>query len=418
MRPSALDELSVDAERLNGELEELATYSDTAAPAVTRVLFTPRDVEGRTYVKALMHDAGLDVTEDAAGNIFGRWQGQRDGAVCTGSHCDAIPYAGKYDGTVGVLGGIAAVRALKAAGYRPDRSIDVAMFTSEEPTRFGIGCVGSRLLGGAIDAQTVDALTDAEGISFANARREAGYAGDLGAVELDAQSYDFFVELHIEQGPVLERHGKDIGVVSAIAAPASLRIGFEGDGGHAGTVLMPDRQDALVPIARLVALAEDLARASTSPDTVATTGIVEVHPGAINSIPRRATATFDIRDTDLTTRQLVVDGVLAEARRLAETRGLRLEVETINADPPADAHPHIADAVVEACEQESFSHMPIVSRAYHDALFMARKVPMGMIFVPSKDGISHRPEEFTSAEEIRKGVAVLARTLAKLAEAG
>ncbi len=416
MRPSHLDELSIDVERLTGELDQLATYSDTPAPSVTRVLFTPRDVEGRAYVKALMRDAGLSVREDAAGNIFGRWQGRADGAVGTGSHCDAIPHAGKYDGTVGVLGGIAAVRSLKAAGFSPRRSIDVIMFTSEEPTRFGIGCVGSRLLGGAIAAAGVDALTDADGISFATARSQAGYEGDLAAVELTEQHYDFFVELHIEQGPELERQGKDIGVVSAIAAPASLRVSFEGDGGHAGTVLMGTRQDALVPLARLIALAEDLARTSENPDTVATTGIVEVHPGAINSIPRRATATFDIRGTDLTARQRVVDGVLDEARRLADARGLGLEVETINADPPAETHPAIVDAVVAACEDERFGHTSLVSRAYHDALFMARKVPMGMIFVPSKDGISHRPDEFTTPDEIRRGVAVLARTLAGLAD--
>ncbi len=417
MPPSSLEALAVDGERLQAELDELATFSDAPPPAVTRVLFTPRDLEGRAYVKGLMTDAGLTVREDAAGNIFGRWQGRSDGAVCTGSHCDAIPHAGKYDGTVGVLGGVAAVRALKATGFAPQRSIDVVMFTSEEPTRFGIGCVGSRLMGGALAPAAVDALLDDDGITFAAAREAAGYHGDLAGVELTDDNYAYFVELHIEQGPELERHDTDIGVVSAIAAPASFKISFEGAGGHAGTVLMPVRQDALVPAARLITLAETLARDSGSPDTVATCGMVEVHPGAINSIPRRVTVSFDIRDTDLDTREGIVAAIKAEAAQLADARALTVSIETINADPPADAHATIVASVGAACEQEGFSHMPLVSRAYHDALFVARKVPMGMIFVPSKDGISHRPDEFTTTEELRKGVVVLARTLADLAGA-
>ncbi len=153
-----LPDLQVDGVRLQAEIDHLASLSDTPAPSVTRVLFTPTDLAGRDYVKSLMRDADLEVVEDAAGNIFGRWQGKADGAVGSGSHCDAIPHAGKFDGTVGVLGGIAAVRALKAAGFEPDKTIDIIMFTSEEPTRFGIGCAGSRMMGGAVSAAELDAL--------------------------------------------------------------------------------------------------------------------------------------------------------------------------------------------------------------------------------------------------------------------
>jgi len=408
---------AVDADRLWQELEHLATFSATPAPSVTRVLFTETDLAGREYVRELMRGAGLELVEDAAGNIVGRWPGSDPAAprVGTGSHCDAIPHAGKYDGTVGVLGGIAAVRALRAAGYEPRRSIDVIMFTSEEPTRFGIGCSGSRLLGGAVSAEALAALTDADGISFDEARRQAGYDGDLATVPLTPSDYAAFVELHVEQGPVLEREGIAIGAVTAIAAPASFHVRFEGDGGHAGTVLMPDRRDALVPAAELVVLAERLARDSASDDTVATVGMVDVHPGAVNSIPRRVTLSFDVRDTDQTVRDGVVDALMERARGLAEERGLTCEIEVINADPPAAAADEIVAAVEQAAAAEGLSCRRQVSRAYHDALFMARVAPMGMIFVPSKDGISHRPEEFTSAEEIAAGAAVLARTLAALA---
>jgi len=410
-------EVIVDTDRLWQELEHLASFSSTPAPSVTRVLFTEADLAGRDYVRELMRDAGLELVEDAAGNIVGRWPGSDPAAprVGTGSHCDAIPHAGKYDGTVGVLGGIAAVRALRAAGYEPRCSIDVIMFTSEEPTRFGIGCSGSRLLGGAVSAEALAALTDADGISFDEARRRAGYDGDLASVPLSSSDYAAFVELHVEQGPVLEQEGVAIGAVTAIAAPASFRVCFEGDGGHAGTVLMADRRDALVPAAELIQLAERLARDSVSDDTVATVGIVDVHPGAVNSIPRRATLSFDVRDTDQAVRDGVVETLMDRARELARERGLTCDIEIINADPPAAAADDIVAAVEQASAAEGLSCRRQVSRAYHDALFMARVTPMGMIFVPSKGGISHRPDEYTAPGEIAAGVAVLARTLAALA---
>ena len=410
-----LPPLEVDAARLQAELDRLAGFSDTPAPSVTRILFTDTDMAGRAYVKDLMEDAGLQIREDAAGNIFGRWVGAGEGAVGSGSHCDAIPHAGRLDGTLGVLGGIAAVRALREAGFSPDKNIDIIMFTSEEPTRFGLGCSGSRLLGGAIAPEELDGLKDDEGISFAQARQQAGYSGDLAGVEMSPETYSHFVELHIEQGPVLEAQQVQIGVVSAIAAPASFRISFSGAGGHAGTVLMPDRRDALVPAAQLITLAEELARASHSDDTVATVGMVEVHPGAINSIPREVTVSFDIRDTALEVREGVVQIILQRAESLAAERGLTCSVEMINSDPPAHAAPDIQQAIETASDAAGLSRMSMVSRAYHDSLFMARKVPMGMIFVPSKDGISHRPDEYTSPQEMAQGVQVLAGTLAALA---
>ena len=414
---AVLDGLAVDAARTQDELDALARFSSSPPPGVTRVLFTEVDLAGRGYVKSLMREAGLAVIEDAAGNIFGRWRGAAGerGRIGTGSHCDAIPDAGKYDGTVGVLGGIAAVRSLKAAGFAPRRSIDVVMFTSEEPTRFGIGCCGSRLLGGALEPQALGLLTDAEGVSFDAARQAAGCEGELADAALAPGDYAAFVELHVEQGPVLEREGLDIGVVSAIAAPASFEVTFAGDGGHAGTVLMPDRQDALVPAGHLIAQAEALARESESPDTVATVGIVEVHPGAVNSIPREVRLTLDVRDTALDVRDGIARELKSAAERLAEARGLRWRFQTLNEDPPAFADAAVMQAIEASAAAASLGHRRLVSRAYHDALFMSRVAPMGMIFVPSKGGISHRPDEYTSRQEVANGVRTLAGALAKLA---
>ena len=403
--------------RLRGELDLLATHSSTPPPGVTRILFTDTDLAGRAYVRHLMQDAGLTVVQDAAGNIFGRWPGTEPdmGRVGTGSHCDAIPHAGRYDGTVGVLGGIAAVRQLRAAGFVPRRSIDVIMFTSEEPTRFGIGCSGSRLLSSAIKPAALAQLMDEEGVSFDQARRQAGCTGELTDVPLGTGDYAAFVELHVEQGPVLEREQLAIGVVTAIAAPASFVITFRGAGGHAGTVLMPDRQDALVPAALLVCQAETLARTSGSDDTVATAGKLTVHPGAINSIPREVSVSFDVRDTDGAVRDRVVREIREQAHALAQSRGLEVEIRDINADPPQHADSTIVAAIERGCEHTGLPYRRLVSRAYHDALFMARVAPMGMIFVPSVAGISHRPDEFTSDDDIGRGVSVLAHVLVQLA---
>ena len=231
---------------------------------------------------------------------------------------------------------------------------------------------------------------------------------------LAENAYDHFVELHIEQGPVLEAHQLDIGVVSAIAAPASFTIDFAGSGGHAGAVLMPQREDALVPAGHLITAAERLARESASDDSVATVGIVNVAPGAVNSIPRQVHMTFDVRDTDIEARQSIIDELKQIAQIEAKARGLTCEIKMINSDPPVTTDDEVRNAIHNATELYGFWAQSLVSRAYHDALFIARKVPTGMIFVPSAGGVSHRPDEYTSPQEMANGAAVLASTLAQL----
>src|ERR1700719_1586835 len=199
--------LEVDKHRLMSEIEELALISDAEAPAVTRIVFTPTDLRARAWFVARCKEAGLAVRQDAIGNIFARWNGRNSdaAAVGTGSHIDAIPNAGKYDGVVGVLGGLEAIRALQQSGFNPKRSIELIFFTSEEPTRFGIGCLGSRLLSGSLSADAAKKLTDKNGASIEQARRSAGFQGALATVRLPAGHYTAFVELHIEQGPLLEQ---------------------------------------------------------------------------------------------------------------------------------------------------------------------------------------------------------------------
>jgi N-carbamoyl-L-amino-acid hydrolase len=334
--------------------------------------------------------------------------------VGTGSHIDAIPNAGKYDGVVGVLGGLEAIRALQRSGFRPRHSIELLVFTSEEPTRFGIGCLGSRLLSGTLSPDAARKLTDKDGATLEDVRRRAGFAGELDQVKLPAGYHEAFAELHIEQGPLLERQQIPLGIVTKIAAPASLRILIEGSGGHAGGVLMPDRRDALCSAAELILAIENAARTSGAIDTVATVGICDVFPGAVNSIPSRVRLSVDVRDTDPQRRDLVMRTIDATCHSISAKRQVEIHGELLNADAPADCAPEIIEALSQSCRKHELKFLPMVSRAYHDSLFMARIAPVAMLLIPCRNGYSHRPDEYAAPDDIVRGTLVLAETLATL----
>jgi ureidoglycolate amidohydrolase len=427
---------TINAARLLRELHHLATLTDcpsSPAPdttAVTRIVFTPRDLEARAYITSLAEAAGFLIHTDAIGNTFFRLEGTHPElpAVATGSHADAIPHAGMYDGTVGVLGGLEAMRSLRESGFQPRRSIETILFTSEEPTRFGIGCLGSRLLGGVLSPTTADALPDllpqkdptAEpNLTLHQVRTAAGFTGDLATVPLTPNHFHAWLELHIEQGPLLERANLPIGIVTHIAAPASYRYTIEGIGGHAGALLMPDRRDALCAAAELILSVEKhtLAAnaASGTSDSVATIGTLAVHPGAVNSVPSRVTLMLDIRDTDVARRDRTMAALHADIASVEKSRGVSITEEQINADLPATSSPHILQTIRTVCADEAIPCKNLVSRAYHDTSFMARIAPVAMLFIPCRNGVSHRPDEYATPKSIALGVRLLALTLARLA---
>jgi N-carbamoyl-L-amino-acid hydrolase len=413
-----MHQLMIDSRRLQGEVDGLAAISEAPPPVVTRVLFSEADLRGRAFVKELFRESGLQVREDAVGNLFARWLGKDShlAPVATGSHIDAIPNAGRYDGVVGVLGALEAVRALKRCGFEPRRSIELMIFTAEEPTRFGMGCLGSRLLSGALAPEKAAALRDAEGITLEQWRGKAGYSGArLDTVPLAPNIYSGFIELHIEQGPVLEQDNIRIGVVTSIAAPSTLRVLLTGVGGHAGSVLMPERHDALLAGAEIALAVEQAALASGSPDTVSTTGVFRIEPGAVNSVPSRAWLEIDLRDTQLTTRDAALNRIETAVPEICRRRGVEFQLERLNADLPATCDPALIETALAVCRELSLSAREMISRAYHDSLFMARLCPATMIFIPCRGGVSHRPDEYSSPEQICDGVQVLAQTLARMA---
>jgi N-carbamoyl-L-amino-acid hydrolase len=234
-------------------------------------------------------------------------------------------------------------------------------------------------------------------------------------VRLAPGYYDAFVELHIEQGPLLERRAKPIGIVTAIAAPASLRVTIDGQGGHAGAVLMPDRHDAFLAAAEIALALEAAARSTGSIDSVATTGVCDIHPRAINSIPSRVTMEADIRDIDGARRDGMITALERTCREVAARRGVSAAVDFINRDAPATCDERIVETVAGVCEADGIAYDLMVSRAYHDSLFMARICPTAMVFIPCRNGYSHRPDEYASPEAIALGAKVLAGTLARLA---
>jgi ureidoglycolate amidohydrolase len=418
-------QIKIDAARLRSELDTLATFTH-AEPvanetAVTRIVFFDDDLRARGWLKSLAADEGFSVREDAVGNTFIRWAGTEPElpAVATGSHIDAIPHAGMYDGTVGVLGGLEAMRALKQSGVKLRRSLELVILTSEEPTRFGIGCLGSRLMSGTLDPVRADAMKDLQDKAgertLAGVRAMAGFAGPLSGVRLPEGYYHGWIELHIEQGPLLEREKIPLGIVTSIAAPAGYRFTIGGFGGHAGALLMPDRKDALCAAAELIISLERHVLGTGAIDTVGTVGTCEVYPGAVNGVPSRVVLQVDLRDTNPERREGVIEAVRRDCEEIRRRRGVTIAEELVNADAPADCSAHIVEMLEAICAKSELAYKKMVSRAYHDSLFLAQIAPIAMIFIPCRLGVSHKPDEYATTEDIARGTEVLATALAGLA---
>jgi ureidoglycolate amidohydrolase len=403
---------------LDAAIERLAEFNDDpAGGGITREVFTPTYRRALDWAGERMRDTGMETGLDAFGNLRGRWAGTDPGAprVLTGSHVDTTLNAGRYDGVLGVLGAIEALRSLRAAGFAPERSIEVVAFAGEEP-RFGRGCIGSRAMVGALSPDDARRLRDRDGVSLDEALRGFGLAPErIGDARLDPSTVHAFVELHIEQGIVLEAHGEQIGVVTAIAAPHDFRLILRGAATHAGATPMTLRRDALAGAAELMTVLERLARESPSGTTVATVGVLRLRPGAINVVPGEVELDIDVRDSDRDAREAVVAGILAAAKEIAERRGLAVDLEPIVKDEPVQCSEMVIEAAKSACDELGLSSRRMVSGAYHDAMILGALVPIGMIFVPSRGGISHHPDEYTAPEQLEAGVRVLARVLERLA---
>ena len=405
----------IDADRLWSRLSELAEIGKSEGGGVTRLSFTEEERAAKDLVASYMQEAGLAVREDAAGNLIGRREGRVGDApiVLTGSHVDSVRNGGDFDGPLGVLGAVEALRTMDERGVETERSVEVVAFTDEEGARFSFGMVGSRATGGTLTPEHL-ANQDENGVSIAEAMRASGL--DPGRIDEAARapgSVYAYVELHIEQGRILESKNLSVGVVTGIAGPAWLRFTLAGEAAHAGTTPMDLRRDALAAAAAVIGRIErEAARTGTS---VGTVGQLELLPGGINIIPGQVTFSLDLRDIDEDVRNAVEARIMHEAALLCEKRGVELETKTLQRLPPAPCSSLVRDAAREACEALGFEPFGLASGAGHDGMHLTELCPIGMIFVRSKDGLSHNPAEYSSKEDCAAGAEVLYRTLLKLA---
>lgn len=383
----------------------LARFSEEAG-AITRPFATESSRRAREQVADWMRESGMKVTRDNVGNLRGRYAGSAEATLLLGSHLDSVRDAGKYDGPLGVLVAIAAVERLNAAGLRLPFSIEVLAFADEEGLRFGSTYLGSRAVAGTFDARDLE-RTDAAGTTMAEAIRASG--GDPDRIADDTwqgQRPLGYVEVHIEQGPDLEARGLPVGVVSGIAGQDRLRISFRGEAGHAGTVPMDRRRDALVVAAMFVVAVEQEARLRKG--LVATVGQLEVHPGAGNVIPGRVELSLDVRHADDATRLEATQRMLQDAQTLAAGRGLEVQVTHVTENAAIPCSPSLVSILAAAVGDEA---VRLTSGAGHDAAAMSAITDIGMLFVRCKGGVSHSPLESVTADDVAVAIDVLGRFL-------
>ena len=404
---ASTQELRVDGTRLNDRLQALARIGRNPGGGNGRVAFSDADLEARAWYGSLLEEAGFATRVDVAGNLWGRREGTEAGRepLALGSHLDSVPDGGHYDGPVGSVGALEVAWTLADADHATRHPVEVVVFPNEEG-----GKTGSRALAGEVepfelDIETASGFTIGEGI-----RRIGGNPDQLADARLHPGDLAAFLELHVEQGAVLETDGMDIGVVEGIVGIMRWDVVVEGDTNHAGTTPMPRRRDALVAAARFVDAVHTTALEMPGRQ-VATVGRIEAEPGAPNVIPGRVRLTLEIRDLSMDGISRVYDRLVEQAEALGDATETTFSFSRFYVSGAAPTDPDLRDAVESSAEELAFSTLRMPSGAGHDAQSIATFAPVGMIFVPSRDGISHAPEEFTSAEDVTRGTDVLLRTL-------
>ncbi|MFY0545654.1 M20 family metallo-hydrolase [Brevibacillus sp. H7] len=403
--------------RVEEHINHLATFTSTPGHGVTRLVYSEEDRQAKSYIKQEMRKLGLDVEEDEIGNIMGIWHGKNPELpqVWTGSHVDAPLHGGKYDGVVGVIGGLEAIRILKERGVQPKCDVVLAVFSSEEPTRFGVGCLGSRALTGMIREEDLDRWCDDHGQSLRQVLESNGKQPEkVLRQQINPAKVKQFIELHIEQGDVLENKGIPIGIVDRIAAPSEIQLTIWGEQRHAGSTPMDLRKDPMPAAAEVILLVERLNTSGISSSSVGTVGKLHVTPGASNVIPGMVELTVDIRDVDKAKKDELIMELEKSVNDICERRDLSWKWKINGNDSPAVMDVETLHVIKQCAKELNYPYLLMPSGAYHDAMILSRKVPSNMIFVPSQDGISHAPEEFTSTFYIVKGIELLALTLQKI----
>jgi allantoate deiminase len=406
--------MEINADRLWTRISELAKVGRIKAGGVTRLSFTKEERAAKDLVVSYMREADLEVHEDTTGNLIGRREGNDPEAsvVLTGSHIDSVPNGGDFDGPLGLLAAVEALQVMEEQSIETERPIEVVAFTDEEGARFGFGMIGSRATAGTLTPEDLD-REDEDGVSIADAMRNSGLdPGRIGEAARPKGSVYAYVELHIEQGRILENESLPVGLVTGIAGPVWIRFTIEGETGHAGTTPMKLRRDALAAAAAIMGTIET--EAASTGTTVGTVGQLELSPGGINIIPGRVSLALDLRDIDQRVRDGVEARILDKAGRICKERSIELETRTLQRLPPVPCSEVVRGAAREACKALAYEPFELVSGAGHDGMQLVDLCPVGMIFVRSKNGLSHNPDEYSSKGDCAAGADVLYQTLLKL----
>ncbi|MEM9540389.1 MAG: Zn-dependent hydrolase [Cyanobacteria bacterium P01_E01_bin.42] len=396
-------------DRFLQSIADLSAIGRLPQGGVRRIAYTPEDIQGRDRVCKWMQEAGMTVRIDAAGNIIGRYEGKfpQLPILATGSHLDTVPSGGRYDGALGVLAGLEVVRRLQDQNLRFDRPFEVIVFTDEESST-----IGSKGMSGRVVSDP-EYYRRPDGTSIQTCLQRMGGNWDaIATAKRQVGEIAAFIELHVEQGPVLESMHTEIGIVEGIVGQRRFKILVEGSANHAGTTPMSMRQDALVAASKVVLAVNALG--NTPGQQVATVGQLQVYPNAANVVPGKVEMSLDIRDLDRQHLDRILEQLRQQLEEIALATDTKIQIAPQLHLEPALAAPHIRQAIARACENGGLSYTHLPSRASHDAQEMANITDMGMIFVPSSGGISHTETEHTSPEECLRGVNILWDTLWQL----
>ncbi|SDO38924.1 Zn-dependent hydrolase [Alkalicoccus daliensis] len=415
----SLSHSGVSGERLAKRLHAVSRIGLTGDDGSRRIAFSPEEQQAKDLVKDWMKKAGLQVTQDGAGNVIGRIEGKSSTAtVMSGSHLDSVPNGGHFDGPLGVLAALEVAQSWKDENIVPEKSYEVIVFTDEEGARFNSGLTGSQAMTGEWTEEEKQNLRDENGLTFEQVLEENQLS--LQTFREAKRSFDnieAFVEVHIEQGKKLEKADLPVGVVQGIAGPSWLNVSFKGAAGHAGNTPMDDRQDALVAAGKFVSLVEKLPR-KFNRTCVATVGKLEVKPNGVNVIPGEVNLTVDIRDIHEDTRDTLRDAIMLLAKEIASARKILIEVEEIMNVAPVQVTKEMQQKASNAAETV-LNKKPLFlpSGAGHDAMIIGRKTDVAMLFTRSKDGVSHNPAEWSSLNDCVETVHVLKVLLEDLCSA-
>lgn len=398
----------IQKERLQKDFDAMAQFTGLGE-GINRLAFTDADWEGRQYIIDCMNDAGLDVEIDGFGNIIGYKIGTNPDlpVVMVGSHTDSVPNGGNYDGVAGVLSAIEVVRSIIDDGFEHEHTIAAVDFMCEESSRFGAATLGSKAMRGKLTLNDLHRLVDKQGISLYDSLKDRKLYPDA----IESMAYNrpvkAFIEMHIEQGKVLEHEQKQIGIVSGIAAPERFYVTIRGNADHSGATPMNLRHDALCGASKIILGIEEVTSMQEEPPVVGTVGIAEVVPGAMNVIPGSVKLGVDIRSISKVARDSVVFLIKEVIDVNAEKRGLSYTIEHISKESPVSMHSSMIEEIKRAAKSLNIEYITMPSGAGHDAMHWTDVAPTGMIFIPCRDGISHNPAEFAAMDDIVAGAEVL-----------